>query len=83
MSDVNHEVQISRAEVQAMAKGGRGRWPFDADELIVFMADVATVGHSTSESTDGARSHRFLLNKRECVTIPYLVCELSVFYKPD
>jgi hypothetical protein len=30
---------------------------------MVFMVDVTAAGHSTSESTDGARSHRFLLNK--------------------
>ena len=59
-------------EVWAVAVGGRGRWPFDASELIVLMADVAAVGHSMGESTDGARSHRFLLNKRECATVPYL-----------
>ena len=65
-----------------MTKGERGRWPFDADELMVFMMDVAAMGHSTSESTDGARSHRFLLNNRECATIPYLARQLSVFCKP-
>ena len=48
------------AEVWVVAMGGHGRWPFDADELIVFVADVAVVGHSTSEFTDNARSHRFL-----------------------
>ena len=66
-----------------MAIGGRGRWPFDIGELIVFMMDVATVGHSTSESTNGARSHRFLLNNRECATVSYLARQLSVFCKPD
>ena len=66
-----------------MDEGGCGRWPFDADELMVFVVDVVVVGHSTSESTTGARSHRFLLNKRECMTIPYLACQLSVFHKLD
>jgi len=55
-----------------MAIGGRGRWPFDAGELIVLMLDVATVGHSTSESSDGAWRHRLLLNNRECATVPHL-----------
>ena len=49
----------------------------------IFTVHVATVGHSTSESTNGSRSHRFLLNNRECATIPYLTRQLSVFYKPD
>ena len=66
-----------------MAEDGHGRWPFDAGKSIVFMADVAAAGHSTSEFTDDARSHRFLLNNRECATIPYLACQLSVFCKPD
>ena len=56
---MDHGVQVSRVEVWAMAEGGRGQWPFDADELVVFMADMAIEGHSTS----GVRSHRFLLNK--------------------
>ena len=71
------------AEVWAVAIGGRGRCPFDVCVLIVFMADVATVGHSACESTNDARSHRFLLNKRECATIPYLARQLSVFHKQD
>ena len=83
MSATNHGTQISRVEVRAMAKSGRRRGPIDVNELIVFMADVAAVGHSMGESTDGARSHRFLLNNRECVTVPYLVRQLSVFHKPD
>jgi hypothetical protein len=45
------------------AEGGHGRWPFNTDELVVFVEDVAAMSHSTSESTAGARSHRFLLNK--------------------
>jgi hypothetical protein len=36
-----------------MAEGEHGLWSFNADELVVFMADVPTVGHSTSKSTDG------------------------------
>ena len=80
---VGHVTQISMAEVWATAVGIRGRWPSDADEFIVFMADVAAVGHLASESTDGERSHRFLLNKRDCMTIPYLACRLLVFCKPD
>jgi hypothetical protein len=59
------------------------RLRMDAGELIVFIADVATMGHSTSESTDSVRSHRFLLNNRECATVPYLSCQLSVFCKLD
>jgi hypothetical protein len=66
-----------------MAESGHGCWPFDADEPIVFVADVATMGHSTSESTNGAMIHHFLLNNRECATIPYLTRQLSVFYKSD
>jgi hypothetical protein len=80
---VDHRVQISDAEVWSAAEGGRERWPFDTSELIVFVADVAIVGHSMSESTDGVRNHRFLLNNRECVTIPYLAHQLSVFCKSD
>jgi len=63
VSAVDHGIQISKAEVRAAAEGRRGRGPFDADELIVFMADVATVGHTMSKSIVGARSHHFLLNK--------------------
>jgi hypothetical protein len=55
-----------------MANGRCGNWPSDADELVVFVADVAAMGHSASKSTDGTSSHRFLLNKRECATVPYL-----------
>jgi hypothetical protein len=51
------------AEVWAVTVGGRGRWPFDAGVLVVFMADVAAMGYFASEFTNGARSHRFLLNK--------------------
>ena len=47
-----------------MAIGGHGRWPFGADGLLVFVVDVAIVGHSASESTSGARSHRFLKQLR-------------------
>ena len=53
-----------------MAKGGCGYWPFGTDALIVFTTDMATMGHSTSESTSGVRSHRFLLNNQECATVP-------------
>jgi hypothetical protein len=57
-------------EVWTVAIGGHGRWPFDAGELIVFIADVATGGHSTSEFTVGARSHRFLLNSESARLSP-------------
>jgi hypothetical protein len=43
-----------------MVDGGRGRWSVGADELIFFTMDVTTAGHSTSKSTGGARTHRFL-----------------------
>ena len=66
-----------------MDDGGRGRWPISADEPIVFTVDVTATGHSTSESTGGARSHDFLLNNRECATVPYMARQLSVFCKPD
>jgi len=62
VSAVGHRTPVSMAEAWAVAVGGHGRWPFDAGELIVFAADVATMGHSASESTNGARSHHFLLN---------------------
>ena len=65
-----------------MAEGGHGHWPFDADGLKVFVVNVVIVGHSASESTDSARSHRFLLNNQECATVPYLARQLSVFCKP-
>ena len=61
-----------------MVDGGSGRWPFNAIELVVFMADVAAMGHSTRESTDGVRSHRFLLNNQGCATIPYLAPTIGV-----
>jgi hypothetical protein len=80
---VGHGTQISMAEVWAMAVDGHRCWPSDAGELVVFMVDVATVGHSASESSDGAWSHRFLLSNQECMTVPYLACQLSVFCKPD
>jgi hypothetical protein len=83
VSAAGHGTYIFMTEVWAMAIGEHGRWPSDASELIVFTADVATMGHSTSESSDGAWSHRFLLNNQECVTIPYLAHQLSVFCKPD
>ena len=66
-----------------MAEGRRGRWPFGADELVVFVVDVAAMSHSASESTGGARSHRFHLYNQECATVPYLARQLSLFYKPD
>ena len=80
---MGHGTQTSVVEVWAMTVGGRGRWPFDAGELIVFTMNVATMGHSASESTNDVRSHRFLLNNRECATVPYLARQLSVFCKPD
>jgi hypothetical protein len=61
-----------------MAEGEHRRWPVGADEPIVFMVDVTATGHSTSESTGSARSHRFILNNRECMTVPYQACQLSV-----
>ena len=66
-----------------MVDGERGCWPISTDEPIVFMVDVTAVGHSTSNSIGGARSHRFLLNNRECATVSYLARQLSVFHKPD
>jgi hypothetical protein len=78
---VGHVSQISMAKVWAMAVGRRGRWPFDASEHVVFTIDVVIVGYSANESTSGTRSHRFHLNKRECVTIPYLARQLLVFRK--
>ena len=83
VSVVDHGILNSRTKVWATTKGERRRWLFDADELIVFMVDVATVGHSMSESTDGVRSHHFLLNNRECATVSNLARQLSVFCKPD
>ena len=83
VSAAGYMPKISMAEAWVVAMGERGCWPFDANELIIFMVDVAAVGHSTNESTGSARSHRFLLNKRECETVPYLAHQLSVFYKLD
>ena len=54
---------ISMVEVWVIATGDRGCWPFDTDELVVSTVDVAAMGHSASESADGARGHHFLLNK--------------------
>jgi hypothetical protein len=71
------------AEVWATAIGRRRRWPSDAGKLVVFTMDVATMGHSASESSDGAWSRRFLLSNQECMTVPYLAPQLSVFYKLD
>ena len=75
--------RISMTEVWVAATGGRGCCPFDVGELVAFAVDVAAKGHSPSEFTGSARSHLFLLNKRECVTVPYLARQLSVFCKPD
>ena len=83
MSAAGYMYRISMAEVWVIAAGGHRCWPFDADELIVFAANVATMGHSTSEFTGSVWSHRFLLNKRECATVPYLVHQLLVFCKLD
>ena len=83
VSTLGHETQISVAEVWAVAEGERERWPFDVNELIVITMDVATMGYSASESTNGMRSHRFLLNNRECATVPYLAHQLTVFCKLD
>ena len=80
---MDHGTQISKVEVWTMADGGRGCWPIRADEPIVFMVDVTTMGHSTGEFTGSARSHRFLLNSRECATVPYLARQLSVLQKLD
>jgi hypothetical protein len=70
MSVAGHRTKISMAEVWAATIGGRGHWPFDVGELAVFTMDVVTVGHSTSESTDDARSHRFLLNNKSARLSP-------------
>ena len=83
MSAAGHRTQISKVEVWTVADGGRGRWPISTDEPIVFTVDVTTAGHSTSESIGGVRSHRFLLNNRECATVPYLARQLLVFHKLD
>ena len=40
------------------------------------------MGRSTGESINGARSHRFLRNNQECVTVPYLAHQLLVFCRP-
>lgn len=60
---MGHVSRISRAEVQVVAAGRHGRWPFDASELIVFAVNVAAMGHSTSEFADGAGSHPILLQQ--------------------
>ena len=80
---MDHISQISRAEVRATAEGGCRVWSFNANELVVFIVNVAAMGHSISEFTDGARSHCFLLNKRECANVPYLARQLLVFCKPN
>jgi hypothetical protein len=79
---MNHGSQISKVEFWTAAKGGHMRWSFDTNEPIVFMMDVTTAGH-TIKPTNGARSHHFLLNNRECVVVPYLAPQLSVFCKLD
>ena len=63
VSAAGYVSRISMAKVWVVAMGGRGCWPFGASEIVVFVVDVATVGHSTSEFAGSARSHRFLLNK--------------------
>ena len=83
VSTVGHGTQISMVKVWAAAIDGRERWPSDAGELIVFTMDVATVGHFASESSDSVWSHRFLLNNRECATVPYPTHQLSMFCKLD
>jgi hypothetical protein len=80
---MGHGSQISKVEVWIVAYGGGGRWPIGTNEPVAFTVDVTAVGHSTSESTSGARSHLFLLNNQECATVPYLTRQLLVFCKPD
>jgi hypothetical protein len=62
VSTMGHGTQTSKVGVWTVAEGEHGRWPVGADEPIVFVVDVTTAGHSTSESTGSARSHRFVLN---------------------
>ena len=71
VSTMGHGTQIFKVELWTMADGEYGRWPFGANEPVVFTVNVTAAGHSTSESTSGARSHHFLLNNRECTTAPY------------
>ena len=66
-----------------MTEDRHGRCPFDAGELIVFVVDVAAVGHSAGESIGGVRSLHLLLYNRECTIVPYLARQLSVLRKPD
>jgi hypothetical protein len=67
--------------VQSLAgeKIVNGWWPVDVDKLEASEAGAATGGRTKSKSDVGAGSHRFLLNNRECVTVPYLARQLSVF----
>ena len=66
VSTAGHGTSVSMAEAWAIAIGGHGRWPFNTSEVVVLVMDVTAMGHSVSDSTDGARSHRFLQQSRVC-----------------
>ena len=72
---VGHEVQVPEAQSLAGEKTVDGSWPIDAGELEASEADAAAGGCT--------KSHYFILNNRECATVPYLARQLSVFCKPD
>ena len=80
---VGHEVQVPEAQGLAGYKTIYGSWLVDVGELEVFEADAAVGSRAKSKSDVNAGSHRFLLNDRECATVPYLACQPSVFYKLD
>ena len=78
---IGHEVQVLEAQGLAEEKIVYGSWPIDVGELEASEADAAAWGHAKSKSDVSAGSHCFLLNNRECATVPYLARQLSVFCK--
>jgi hypothetical protein len=51
-------------------EGEHGRWPVDVRELRVPITDAATRARFMGESINGARSHRFHLNKESARLSP-------------
>ena len=76
-----YEVQVPEVKSLAGEKTRSGRWPIGVSELEASEADAAAWGHAKSKSDVSAGSHCFLLNNRECATVPYLARQLSVFCK--
>ena len=46
---MSHGIRISRAEIQAITKGGSEHWSFGVVNRVVSQKDVADQGHSPGE----------------------------------